>query len=63
MKFIMGNNDFAQSGNENYKELGSIYKLNYFENKNLKKLFVVVLVLIKVCFGPKFFFCFIFNVY
>jgi hypothetical protein len=32
----MGNNISGQSGNGNHKNLKSIYKLNFFENKNLK---------------------------
>jgi hypothetical protein len=32
----MGDNTNYQSGNGNNKNLYSIYKLNYFENKNLK---------------------------
>jgi hypothetical protein len=33
----MGDNEWAQSGNESYNKikLDSIIKLNYFENKNL----------------------------
>jgi hypothetical protein len=32
----MGDNGFAQSGNENFFQLKSIYKLDYFEKKKLK---------------------------
>jgi alpha-tubulin suppressor-like RCC1 family protein len=32
----MGNNEFYQSGNGNNEKLKSIYKLEYFENMNLK---------------------------
>jgi putative salt-induced outer membrane protein YdiY len=32
----MGNNEYAQSGNGNNENLNSIFKLDYFENKNLK---------------------------
>jgi hypothetical protein len=32
----MGSNEFYQSGNGNNQKLDSIYKLDYFENKNLK---------------------------
>jgi hypothetical protein len=34
--YYMGLNNFCQSGNGNNKELNSIYKLEFFENKNLK---------------------------
>jgi hypothetical protein len=32
----MGDNSESQSGNGNKGRLDSIYKFNYFENKNLK---------------------------
>jgi hypothetical protein len=32
----MGDNKYCQSGNGNNEELNSIYKLNYFEDKNFK---------------------------
>jgi hypothetical protein len=32
----MGNNIYFRSGNRKKGELDSIYKFNYFENKNLK---------------------------
>ena len=32
----MGDNYYYQSGNGNKGKLSEIYKLNYFENKNLK---------------------------
>jgi hypothetical protein len=32
----MGDNRFGQSENGNNEKLNSIYKLNYFEKKNLK---------------------------
>jgi hypothetical protein len=32
----MGDNNFGQSGNGNKEKLQSIYKLNYFDNKNLR---------------------------
>jgi alpha-tubulin suppressor-like RCC1 family protein len=32
----VGNNEYGQSGNGKVNKLGSIYKLDFFEKKNLK---------------------------
>jgi hypothetical protein len=34
--YYFGDNEFAQCGNGNTDDLNSVFKLNYFQNENLK---------------------------